>query len=432
MKHLPPVLSFVRNWSSYALAIKKASSSSSPTKPMHLYSKLHRKGVPLDTFCIIFTLKSCTHLYNLPIIHHLHAHIIKLGFTSHVHVATCLLNAYVLLSFFDACVLFDELPQKNIVTWNTMILGYSRFGDVNRARELFEEMPHRDSVSWSSMISAYTNVGSYIQSLSLFRRMLLVEGTKPDQVTAGAVLSGCAHMGCFGLFAGKSVHGYIVKNGWELNVEIGAALVNMYAKGGVLRNAATVFELMDERDVMSWTLMICGAARCGFNREALIVFEKMQMAGVKPNELTFTGVLNACAHGGFVEEGKRYFKMIEQCGLEPRVQHYACLVYLIGKSGMLEEAYEIIKKMKVEPNVVVLGSFLSACKEHKQFEIAERVIEQVLKTAKPENDRGLYSLIADLYVIGEKWEEAERLKELMVNERMKQARGLNFVRNGLR
>ncbi|KAK2445240.1 hypothetical protein P8452_23125 [Trifolium repens] len=254
--------------------------------------------------------------------------------------------------------------------------------------------------------------------------MLFVEGTKPDQVTAGAVLSCCGHMGCVGLLAGKSVHGYIVKNGWDLNVEIGAALVNMYAKGGVLRNAAMVFELMDERDVRSWTFMICGAARCGFNREALVVFEKMQMDGVKPDELT--------AHGGFVEEGRRYFKMIEECGLEPRVQHYSCLVYLIGKSGMLEEAYEIIKTMRVEPTVVVLGSFLSACKVHRQFEIAERVIEQVLRMANPKNDGGLYSLMADLYVIGGKFEEAERLKKLMLNEQVRQAKGLNLdTKNGL-
>lgn len=302
------------------------------------------------------------------------------------------------------------------------------------AREVFEETPHRDTVSWSSVISAYTNVGSYEQSLALFRRMLLVEGTKPDQVTAGAVLSGCAHMGYLGLLAGKSVHGFVVKNGWELNAELGAALVNMYAKGGVLRNAAMVFELMTEKDVMSWTLLICGAAQCGFNKEALVVFEKMQEAGVKPNELTFTGVLSACAHAELVEEGRRYFKMmIEDCGLEPRVQHYACLVYLIGKGGMLEEAYEIIRKMKVEPNVVVLGSFLSACKEHKQFGMAERVIKQVLGMAKPENDGGLYRLIADLYVIGEKWEEAERLtKMIMLGESVRQARGFNFGRRGLR
>lgn len=302
-----------------------------------------------------------------------------------------------------------------------MIVGYSRSGDVQRAREVFEEAPQRDSVSLSSMISAYNNIGSSKQGLSLFRRVLLFEGIKPDQVTAGAVLSGCAHMGSLGLLAGKSVHGFIVKNGWELNAELGATLVNMYAKGGVLRNAAMVFELMVERNVLSWTALICGAAQWGFCEEALVVFEKMRVAGVRPSELTFTGVLSACAHAGLVEEGRRYFKMIEDYGMEPKVHHYASLVYLVGKSGMLEEAYEIIKTMKVEPNVVVFGSFLSACKEHKQFEMAERVIEQVLRMVKPEDDRGIYRLIHDLYVMGEKWEEAAKLGP-----------GFDFNRSGIR
>ncbi|KAK7284485.1 hypothetical protein RJT34_19231 [Clitoria ternatea] len=408
----------VRRLSSLALALRNASS------PMHLFSKMHRNGVPLDTFCILYTLKSCTHL---PIIQHLHAHIIKLGFSSNLYVATSLPKAYVIVSFLDASILFDEMPHRSTFTWNTMILGYSKSGDIQRARAVFEEMPQRDIASWSSMISAYTNVAHCEEGLFLFRRMLFHEGTQPDQVTAGSVLSACAHMRSLGLLAGKSVHGFMVKNGWELDVELGAVLINMYAKCGVLRNAAMVFGLMAERDVKSWTTLICGAAQCGFSEEALAVFEKMLMAGVKPKSMTFTGVLTACAHAGLVEEGRRYFKLIQDYGMEPRIQHYACLVYLIGKAGMLEEAYEVIKTMKVEPNVVVLGSFLSACKGHRQFEMAERVIGQALRMAKPESDGGIYSLVCDLYVIGEKWEEAERLKKLMMlnqSARQGKARGL--------
>ncbi|KAF1894176.1 hypothetical protein Lal_00004098 [Lupinus albus] len=320
------------------------------------------------------------------------------------------------------------MPHRNVVTWNTMIMGYSKSGnDIRRAREVFEQMPCRDIVSWSSMIAGYNNVGNFEQGLLLFRQMMFHEEVKVDQVTAGLVLSACGKMGCVGLLAGKSVHGLMVKNRWELNVEIGDALVNMYAKCGNLRSGAQVFEMMSERDVKSWTALICGAAKHGFSEEALLVFEKMVVSGVKPNELTFTAVLSACARAGLDEEGRRYFKMIEENGMEPRIQHYACLVYLVGKAGNLEEAYDIIKAMRLEPNVVVLGSFLSACKEHRQFGMAERVIEQVLTMAKPENDRGIYNLVCDLYVMGDKLEEVERVRKLMLNtEHVRNARDSSF------
>lgn len=423
------VSSFVGNLGSWALALRDASF---PQKALHLYSQMHRNGVPFDSFCILYTLKSCAHLRDATITRHLHAHIVKLGFSSHVYVATSLLNAYVVASFSDARLLFDEMPEKNTVSWNTMIAGYSRSGNIQKARSVFEEMPHRDVASWSAMIAAYTNHGSYELSLSLFRRMVEDGGVTPDEITASSVLSGCAHMGSLGLLAGKSIHGYVVKNGWELNVELGTVLVNMYAKCGFLKFASQVFALMEDRNVMSWTSLICGLAQHGHSEEALATFEKMQLAGVKPNELTFTGVLSACAHTGLVTEGRKYFKMIERYGLEPRIQHYGCMVDLLGKAGMLEEAYEIIKTMKLEPNIVVWGSFLSACKEHREFEMAERVIKQVLRMIKPENGGGVYSLISDLYVLGEKWEEAERLRKLMINENVRKARGSSFVRSGLR
>ncbi|KAF2298903.1 hypothetical protein GH714_029076 [Hevea brasiliensis] len=147
-----------------------------------------------------------------------------------------------------------------------------------------------------------------------------------------------------------------------------------------------------------------------------MLFKKMQQADIRPNELTITGILNACAHSGLVEEGRKYFRMIEEYGLEHRIQHYGCMVDLFGKAGLLEEAYEVIKMMKFETNIVIWGSFLSASKEHKQFDMAERVIEQILSVIKPENDGGIYTLICDLYALNEKWDDAERT----VTEKAKQ------------
>lgn len=419
------VSSFVGNLSSWAIALRNVSS---PRKALHFYSQMHRNGVPFDSFCILFTLKSCTPLQDAAITRHLHAHIVKLGFSSHVYVATSLLNAYIAASFADACLLFDEMPEKNTISWNTMITGYSRRRDIQGARSVFEKIPHRDVASWSAMIAAYTNNGYYEQGLSHFRRMVGHERVKPDKITTTSVLSVCTHMGSLGLLAGKSVHGFMMKNGWDLSVVSGTVLVSMYAKCGCLKFASHVFALMQERNVISWTSLICGFAQHGYSEVALAIFEKMQLAGIKPNELTFTGVLSACVHAGLVTEGHEYFKMIQRCGLEPRIQHYGCVVDLLGKAGKLEEAYEIIKSMKLEPNIVVWGSFLSACKEHGQFEMAERVIGQVLRVVRPENDGGMYTLISDLYVLRQKWEEAERLRQLMIDANVRKARGSSFVR----
>ncbi|GMP71276.1 hypothetical protein CsSME_00029753 [Camellia sinensis var. sinensis] len=259
--------------------------------------------------------------------------------------------------------------------------------------------------------------------------MLVVEQLKLEQVTLGLVLVGCAHVGSVGLLLGKSIHGLIVKNGWVLNVELGTVLVDMYAKCGFLKNASWVFDMMQDRNVKPWTVLICGSAQHGYGKETLFMFEMMREVGVRPNELTFTGVLSACAQAGLVEEG-RYFRMIEEYGLEPTIQHYGCVVDMFGKAGLLGEVYKVIKTMRLEPNVSVWCSFSSVCKVHKKFEMFERVVDRVMEMVKPENDGGVYTLVSDLYVLGEKWDDAERVRKLMVNQNVRKARGSSFIRNG--
>ncbi|XP_057471899.1 pentatricopeptide repeat-containing protein At5g66520-like [Actinidia eriantha] len=418
---------FLRTFNSWSFAIRNASS---PHKALQLYSQMQRLSVPFDSFSILFTLSSCTHLHNLSLIRHVHAHLLKLGFNSHVYVATSLLHAYVVASLGDACNLFDEMPERNTVTWNTMIAGYSKAGQVEMALQVFDRMPLRDIASWSAMIAGYMSNGRWGSGLMLFREMIVLEELKPDQVTLGSILAGCAHMGSIGLLLGKSIHGFIVKNGWVLNVELGTVLVDMYAKLGFLKNASVVFNRMQERNVKTWTALICGSAQHGYGKEALCIFEMMKEAGVKPNELTFTGVLSACAQAGLVVEGRRYFRMIEEYGFKPTIQHYGCVVDMFGKAGLLEEAHEVVKTMRFEPNVIVWSSFLSSCKIHKQFEMAERVIDLVMDMVKPENDGGVYALISDLYVLCGKLDDAERVRKLMVNQNVRKARGSSFIGSG--
>lgn len=409
---------------SASLALKNASS---PEIALHLYIQMQRQAHIFDSFSILFTLKSCTKLQNPTLIRHLHTHLFKWGFSSHVYVATALLNAYVSSSFTDACHLFDEMPVRNTVTWNTMITGYSRVSDVERARSVFETMPSRNLASWSAMIAGYMSCGSWGKGLMLFRRMVVKGRLKPDQYTLGSSIMACSYMDSIGLLLGKSLTGFAVKNGWALNVELGTVLVDMYAKCGDLKNAYLIFDMMQDRNVISWTALICGAAQHGHGNEAMAIFNEMVRTGVKPNELTFTGILSACAQAGLVEDGRNYFRMISECGLKPRIQHYGCMVDLFGKAGKLGEAFEIIETMPFEPNVLVWSSFLSSCKLHKQFEMAERVVDRILGSVRPENHGRVYNLICDLYNLNGKYSEAERLRYLMVEQNVKKPRGSSFI-----
>ncbi|MCD9560180.1 hypothetical protein HAX54_018675 [Datura stramonium] len=188
----------------------------------------------------------------------------QIRFSYPVYVATSLLNAYIGTSFEYACKLFDEIPVRNTVTWNTMITCFSRSGNVERARKMFDDMPLRDLVSWSAMIAGYMNSGHWEEGVALFREMVILKQLKPDQVTIGPVLAGCSkwvQLGCF------------------------------------LGNQCTVLQNM-----VTWTALICGAAKNGFGTEALEIFKKMRQGDVLPNEFTFTGVLSACVRAGLIDE----------------------------------------------------------------------------------------------------------------------------------
>ncbi|KAH7850558.1 hypothetical protein Vadar_024719 [Vaccinium darrowii] len=229
---------------------------------------MHRQSLPFDTFSILFTLKSCTHLRNLPLIRHLHSHLLKIGFDSHVYVVNSLLHAYVVASLDDARALFDEMPERNTVKWNTMVSGYSKLGDVEKARNVFERMPVRDVASWSALIAGYiSDIVFYFCG-----------------VTLCSIFVGFARMGSIGLLLGKSVHGFAVKNGWELNAELGTVLVDMYTKCGFLKSASHVFNIMQDMNVVSWTALICGSAQHGYGNETLSIFDMMRQASVRPNE----------------------------------------------------------------------------------------------------------------------------------------------------
>ncbi|XXG69438.1 hypothetical protein AAC387_Pa06g2309 [Persea americana] len=191
--------------------------------------------------------------------------------------------------------LFDRMPKRDLVSWNSMIDGYAAVGDMSAARTLFEEMPERNVISWSIMIDGYARHKNSKESLNLFQQMLC-QGTKPDKVsTVGAIIA-CAQLGA--LDQGRWIHIYMKKNKVFSDIVVQTALIDMYMKCGSLEDARAVFKNMSEKNMISWNVMIVGLGINGHGEEALELFSQMERNGTPMDDLTFLGVLTACSHAG--------------------------------------------------------------------------------------------------------------------------------------
>ncbi|KAJ4816300.1 Pentatricopeptide repeat-containing protein [Rhynchospora pubera] len=416
-------------------SVKAIRQASSPKEALTLF-KLRLRGLfppdPFDQHAAVFTLKSISSSRSLrpsltPL---LHAYVLKTNLLSEVHVAPVLLHCYSLFSHTDARVLFDEIPHRTLVITNTMISSIARSGDVKSARLLFDSCPDKDIFSWSAMIRGYIGKNHKNAGLSLFRKMMLQGELKPDAAVITILLSGCSACGSMSLLLCRSIHAYAVKNvsKTEMNRELGTSLLTVYTEAGNLKYALSVFDMIPEKNVTHWTAMIKGLAMLGQTDKALSHLQKMVNSGVKPNEFTFTTILDVCCQAGFIDQAQKYFSiMVQELGFKPRVQHYGCLVNLFAKAGRLDEAYGVIKCMDVEPNIIIWTSFLEACRKYKKFKMAEEGIEKVLSMARPDENGGVYTLISDLYALGGNWAGVERIRLLMDQQKVAKIAGLSFV-----
>jgi len=249
-------------------------------------------------------------------------------------------------------------------------------------------------------------------------------GLKPDDVTLVGVLNSCANLGVLEL--GKWVHAYIDKNWIKADGYIGNALVDMYAKCGSIDQAFRVFQGMKNRDVYSYTAIIVGLAMHGEAEKALSIFSKMPSVGIEPDEVTFIGVLSACSHAGLVAEGQKYFEEMSRVyNLIPQTEHYGCMVDLLGRAGLINEAEEFIKNMPIEPDAFVWGALLGACRIHGKVELGESVMRKLLEV-EPERD-GAYILMSNIYSSSNKWRDALKLRKAMKGKNMKKTPGCSSI-----
>ncbi|KAJ8426486.1 hypothetical protein Cgig2_014284 [Carnegiea gigantea] len=305
--------------------------------------------------------------------------------------------------------LFYEMPEKNATAWNNMIDGYSRLGDVGSAALLFNQMPMKDLVSWTTMITCYSQSKRYKDALAVFDEMMK-NGIWPDEITLATIISCCAHLGA--LNVGKGIHCYIFQERLSLDVYIGSALVDMYAKCGQLDRSLIVFLNLEEKNVYSWNTIIEGLGAHGHGKSALAMFRNMLKGNIKPNGVTFISILSACSHAGLVAEGREVFQtMINDFQIDPQIEHYGCMADLFCKAKLLEDAQKLIKSMKIEPNAVIWGALLSGCKLCKNLEMAEIAVSKLIEL-EPGNC-GYYSLLVTMYAEANRWKEVGKIRTTM-------------------
>ncbi|KAL5720806.1 hypothetical protein ACHQM5_013440 [Ranunculus cassubicifolius] len=314
--------------------------------------------------------------------------------------------------FESANTLFRLSPEKNVVSWNTLLGRHVKVGDIEGARRVFVEMPERDVVSWNTMISGYVQVRNYKKAVEMYREMQ-VSRVEVTEITLTSVLGACAEIG--DLMTGREIHEFMKRNEFKIEGYLGNALVDMYAKCGSMNLAREVFDGMRMRHVSCWNSMIMGLAVHGYSEEALELFCSMERSYVEvvPNRITFIGVLIACTHKGLVEEGYLFFRlMIDKYSITPDIKHYGCVVDLLSRWGMLDKAYHVIKTMPFGGNSVLWRTLLGACKTYGNVELAEEAFQKIVELETPID--GDCVLLSNLYAEMERWEDVERVRNIMI------------------
>ncbi|XP_043699001.1 pentatricopeptide repeat-containing protein At1g09220, mitochondrial-like [Telopea speciosissima] len=368
-----------------------------------------------DSFTYSFLLKACANLDQTIKGNQVYAHVIKVGYEFHVYVQTALVNLFSVCGcLIEAKRVFDEMPERNLVTWNVMITGLVKWGEIGMAQSLFDRMLIRNVVSWTCMIDGYTRMNQPVEALRLFTWMMIDDGIKPTELTLLAILPSISNLGALDIC--QSIHSYSEKAGFNASdIRVTNSFIDSYAKCGCIDSAFKVFKKIstENRNLVSWTSIISAFAMHGMATEAIEWFEKMEQTGLSPNEVTFLSLLNACSHGGLVEEGLEFYsKMVNRYQILPNIKHYGCLVDMLGRAGRLEDAEKMVMQIPTGiVNVILWRTLLGACSFHGNVEMGERVMRKVLEMERGYS--GDYVLLSNIFAGVGRFEDAESVRRSM-------------------
>lgn len=360
---------------------------------IELFKMMEKTDIRPDSITIVAVLSTCTQVGDLSLGKELHCNVIKMGLAS------------------------------NLLVGNALMDMYAKYGSVEDALRKFENMDTRDLVSWNTIVVGCVQTGNCSLGFKMLRQMK-AEGMTPDLVTMLGILPACSFLAA--KRHGKEIHGFIFKIGLECNIPIGNALIEMYSKCGSLENSIRVFNYMKEKDVVTWTALISAYGMYGHGKKAVRAFTDMEEMGIVPDHVAFVAVIFACSHVGLVEEGLACFdRMKDHYKITPKIEHYACVVDLLSRSGHLCEAENFIRAMPVEPDVSIWGALLSACRITGETNVAERVADQIMRLDSDKT--GYYVLVSNLYAAINKWDDVSKIRKFITSRGLKKDPGYSWI-----
>ncbi|VFQ88511.1 unnamed protein product [Cuscuta campestris] len=388
--------------------------SGRPCEALRVFRDMRLEGIEPDEITMIGMALACGQLRSLELGMEFHRYVVKeMNFS--LRLCNSFLDMYVKCGDIGkAKALFGRMNERTDVTWTTMIVGYAMFGFLQDARKLFDEFPQKGNVvTWNAMIGGYVKANCGKEALALFQEMQAMN-IKPDEVTMVCCLSACSQLGA--LEIGCWIHHFIKIHNLSLNVSLGTALIDMYAKCGNVEKAVQVFHEMTVKNALTWTAMIGALALNGDAHNALSHFRIMvDDVGLAPDDVTFLGVLLACRHGGLVTEGRKVFaEMTSRFKIPPKSKHYSCMVDLLGRSGLLNEAQALITSMPSNADASVWGALFSSCQTHRNIELGEKAALKLLQLDP--DDSGIYVQLANMYIEANLWHKAREVRK-MISER---------------
>ncbi|XP_057873381.1 pentatricopeptide repeat-containing protein DOT4, chloroplastic-like [Cryptomeria japonica] len=452
-----------RNSLSWTVIIGGVAKQGQWHETLRLFHQMRGLGLQPNNFIIPSVLKACANLMSLQEGKDIHDYIVRNKLEIDLFVASALVDMYAKCGSLDcARQVFNKMPHRDLVAWNSMISGYAHNGQDAEALEIFNEMQREglkpDLITWNALIAGYSHTGKTAEAMKLFNQMqsagmkpdtvswtALIQGytqsacsnkalelfcqmqqagLKPNSVTVASVLPACANLVALGY--SREIHCYMARNGFDSDVFAGSALVDTYGKCGCLGDAHRLFDKMHQRNTVSWNAIISAYTMHGHGEGALKLFYQMQHESIMPDHITFTSILSACSHAGLVDEGWQYFELMKQeHNISPTVEHCACMVDLLGRAGHLKEAYEFISKMQVEPDACVWGGLLGACKVHGNVKLGERAAQHLF-VLEPENAAN-YVLLSNIFAEAGNWVEEGKVRKMMEKRGLKKRPGCSWV-----